>query len=49
MTGSSGWRGLTDVERPSENHFYLRQLEVDLSLASILSPEDFPLLSKTGA
>jgi len=37
---------LTDVERPSEDHLYWPQLDVDLSVASIRSPEDFPLLSK---
>ena len=37
---------LADVERPSENHLYWPQLDVDLSVASIRAPEDFPLLSK---
>lgn len=40
---------LTDVERPSEDHLYWPQLDVDLSVASIRSPEDFPLLSKVEA
>jgi hypothetical protein len=40
---------LTDVERPSEDHLYWPQLDVDLSLASIRSPQDFPLISKTEA
>jgi hypothetical protein len=37
---------LTDLERPSEDHLYWPQLDVDLSVTSIRSPEDFPLLSK---
>jgi hypothetical protein len=40
---------LTDLERPSEDHLYWPQLDVDLSVASIRSPEDFPLLSKVEA
>ena len=40
---------LTDLERPSEDHLYWPQLDIDLSVASIRSPEDFPLLSKIGA
>jgi hypothetical protein len=37
---------LTDVKRPSEDHLHWPQLDVDLSVASIRSPEDFPLVSK---
>lgn len=40
---------LTDLERPSEDHLYWPQLDVDLSVASIRSPEDFPLVSKIEA
>lgn len=32
-----------NVTRPSEDHLYWPDLDVDLSIASIRSPEDFPL------
>ncbi len=37
------------VQRPTENHLYWPQLDVDLSVESIRSPEAFPLLSRTDA
>jgi hypothetical protein len=38
---------LSDVERPTEDHLYWPQLDVDLSVQSIRDPESFPLLSKS--
>jgi hypothetical protein len=35
------------VERPSPDHLYWPLLDVDLSVRSIRSPADFPLISKT--
>lgn len=40
---------LSDVERPTEDHLYWPQLDVDLSVASIRSPASFPLVSKSAA
>lgn len=37
------------VERPTENHLYWPQLDVDLSVDSLRRPEAFPLVSRTGA
>ena len=34
------------VEEPSAGHFYWPDLDVDLSLASIERPEDYPLRAK---
>ena len=36
---------LSDVHRPSEDHLYWPQLDVDLSVESIRMPEAFPLVS----
>ena len=36
---------LTDVERPTEDHLYWPQLDVDLSVQSIRDPERFPLVA----
>jgi hypothetical protein len=36
---------LSDVQRPTENHLYWPQLDVDLSVESIRNPADFPLVS----
>lgn len=36
---------LSDVHRPTENHLYWPQLDVDLSVESIRDPSAFPLLS----
>ena len=36
---------LSTILRPSKNHLYWPQLDVDLSLESIRNPEAFPLLS----
>ncbi|MEB3319622.1 MAG: DUF2442 domain-containing protein [Cyanobium sp.] len=37
------------VERPTENHLYWPQLDVDLSVESLRRPEVFPLVSRAGA
>lgn len=34
------------VELPSENHLYWPDLDIDVSVESILHPERFPLVSK---
>jgi hypothetical protein len=34
------------VERPTENHLYWPQLDVDLSVESLRHPDAFPLVSK---
>ena len=36
---------LADVQRPTEDHLYWPQLDVDLSVASIRNPSAFPLVS----
>lgn len=36
---------LADVERPSADHLYWPQLDVDLSVQSIRDPAAFPLVS----
>lgn len=36
---------LADVQRPTENHLYWPQIDVDLSVASIRNPSAFPLVS----
>lgn len=38
---------ITSVERPSTDHLYWPNLDVDLSLESIRNPNLFPLISKT--
>ena len=40
---------LTLVERPSPDHLYWPQLDVDLSVRSIRAPGEFPLVSKATA
>lgn len=37
---------LTRVERPSPDHLYWPDLDVDLSVESIEHPERFPLLNR---
>ena len=37
---------LSDVQRPTEDHLYWPQLDVDLSIESIRNPEAFPLASR---
>ncbi len=37
---------LSDVQRPTEEHLYWPQLDVDLSVESIRRPERFPLVSR---
>ena len=39
---------LHDVEWPSADHLYWPQLDVDLSVQSIRTPEAFPLIAKSG-
>lgn len=36
---------LADVQRPTVNHLYWPQLDVDLSVESIRNPDAFPLVS----
>lgn len=36
---------LADVQRPTENHLYWPELDVDLSVESIRNPDAFPLVS----
>ena len=36
---------LSDVQRPTENHLYWPQLDVDLAVESIRQPSAFPLVS----
>jgi Protein of unknown function (DUF2442) len=36
---------LSDVQRPTEDHLYWPQLDVDLSIESIRRPGSFPLVS----
>jgi hypothetical protein len=40
---------LSDVQRPTEEHLYWPQLDVDLSIESIRYPEKFPLVSRNAA
>ena len=40
---------LTDVELPSPHHLYWPALDIDLAVASIRHPEQFPLVSRAGA
>lgn len=40
---------LTQVEWPSADHLYWPQLDVDLSVRSIRTPEAFPLVSRAEA
>ena len=35
------------VQRPTEDHLYWPQLDIDLSVESIRSPEAFPLVSRS--
>lgn len=37
---------LLNVERPSDDHLYWPDLDVDLSIDSIERPERYPLISK---
>ena len=37
---------LTEVERPTPDHLYWPQLDVDLSVESIRKPEQFPLVAR---
>ena len=39
---------LSDVSWPSPNHLYWPQIDVDLSVESIRTPEAFPLVAKDG-
>ena len=40
---------LSDVQRPTDDHLYWPQLDVDLSVESIRKPESFPLVSHSAA
>ncbi len=37
---------ITAVEQPSKEHLYWPALDVDLAVASIRCPQDFPLVSR---
>jgi hypothetical protein len=39
---------VTHIDRPSPDHLYWPDLDVDLSVASIRTPEAFPLISSAG-
>jgi len=39
---------LTHVEWPSPHHVYWPELDIDLAVASIRDPEQFPLVSRSG-
>ncbi|MGV0961542.1 MAG: DUF2442 domain-containing protein [Limnohabitans sp.] len=38
---------ITHVERPTPDHLYWPSLDIDLSVAAIRRPQDFPLMSRT--
>ncbi len=40
---------ITDIQRPSLDHLYWPQLDIDLSIQSIRNPASFPLVAKTAA
>ena len=40
---------LTEVELPSPHHLYWPALDIDLAVASIRDPAQFPLVSRAGA
>lgn len=40
---------LLAVERPTANHLYWPQLEIDLSIESLRNPGEFPLVSNDDA
>jgi Protein of unknown function (DUF2442) len=40
---------LSDVQRPTPNHLYWPQLDVDLAVESLRDPSAFPLVSNAGA
>ncbi|MBN8509822.1 MAG: DUF2442 domain-containing protein [Burkholderiales bacterium] len=37
---------IVNVERPTENHLYWPQLDVDVSVESLRNPDAFPLVSR---
>lgn len=38
---------LNAVERPSQNHLYWPELDIDLALDSIKHPENYPLIAQS--
>lgn len=42
-------RQIGHVERPSTQHLYWPDLDIDLAVASIRNPNAFPLVSKAGS
>jgi hypothetical protein len=42
-------KAVTHVERPSDNHLYWPELDVDLAIDSIRHPERFPLVARNDA
>ena len=39
---------LTNIERPAPHHLYWPTLDIDLAVASIRHPAEFPLVSRAG-
>lgn len=39
---------ITSLQRPSEDHLYWPELDIDLSVESLRNPESFPLVSAVG-
>ena len=39
---------ISHVERPTANHLYWPDLDIDLSVESIRKPAEFPLISQSG-
>ena len=39
---------ITTLERPTKDHLYWPQLDIDLSVQSLRTPENFPLISNAG-
>lgn len=40
---------ILNVQRPTENHLYWPQLDIDLSVESLRNPDAFPLVSRSAA
>ena len=41
--------GIQNVKRPSPNHLYWPDLDIDLAVDSLENPERYPLMSRTRA
>lgn len=44
---SATFEQLADVQRPTEDHLYWPQLDIDLSIDSLRKPEAYPLVSRS--